>query len=133
MKAVKPVLKLLFVASLIVWTLSRPTVARADGGYYQCDAQWTTDTTSLTQWMNNCMICTHQGGPPNYQFCYITTYAVPVWVWVDGEQSLQYTPSSYNACDDINQSAESCISQCTTEYNQQWNEYFSQDCTLVDD
>lgn len=68
----KPILKLLFVALLIGWALSRPApVVAQSGGYWaSCDSGMSACTTAATQWMSNCVNndCPHQGS--SGQWCF---------------------------------------------------------------
>lgn len=132
--AMKPVLKLLFVALLVCFALSRPSILRASETYYQCDAQWTHDYSVLTQWMSQCMACTHQGGPPNYQYCYTTTYAASEYIpdpTNPGQKILVQVPSSYQTCAEINQSDEGCVGACVSGFNEQFQQYWIADCPAI--
>lgn len=127
----KMTLKLLFVALLASWALARPHVARADGTYYQCDAQWTQDYSQLEQWMGQCMSCTHEG-MPNYQVCYTIPEALTEQQCQNGQcQEYTYGTSDYTTCNQINESAQQCVSSCVYEFTQAYNQDFTADCPPV--
>lgn len=123
MKFLQPVLKLMFVGMLACLILSQPHSARASGTEYQCDAQWTQDYANLTEWMNQCMVCTHQG-TPNDQVCYWIDYPTVVNGQTNGF-------SDYYTCNDINESAQACVNNCVDGFNQQFEGYFNADCSPI--
>lgn len=119
MRFLQPLLKLALVGVLVCLILSRPHSVRADG--YLCDAQWTQDYSNLTQWMNQCMVCTHQG-TPNYQVCYTLDYPIQD----SSGDTVGY--SSYQTCNEVNESAQQCVNDCAYGFNQQFQQYFAADC-----
>ncbi len=108
MKATKSILKVLFVALLVVWALSPPPSVKAQGQCYTCESgPMGACELSAQQWMVGCVNndCPHQGDPT--QVCY---------------SALQCTGSGgtldcglVQVCADFPSSAVSCVNQCIDE------------------
>lgn len=113
----KPILKLLFVALLVGWVLSRPTTAKATD-YWECQSgPMGACEQSAVAWMGQCTGgCPHQG--EETQYCY----------------SAETCNSDYTSCGlqmfcpDVPQPAISCIQGCINYMNQLMNSCYQSYC-----
>jgi hypothetical protein len=122
----KPFMKLLFVTLLIGAALSMPSEVRAGGTNYVCNwPAWGQFYGSLNSWMQQCALgCTEDGGSSN-QLCYNTTYSG--CVSNPGDKTCILYSSTYTNCMSTNNP--SCVGQCATSYNDQYQNYLNANCT----
>jgi hypothetical protein len=127
----KPILKLLFVALLIGWVLSRPSPARADGKTFSCNGEFGTCSSQAQQWMSSCMTdCTDTGSGGTYvQVC--DGLSCRFLGEGDGQDgAVVYSEGcSYGGCFSAPSGAASCVQSCVDEMDNLMNQCLANYCT----
>jgi hypothetical protein len=127
MKALNPILKMLFVALLIGWALGRPSPASGQSQYYNCNsAGMGSCMQSAQQWMVGCINgCPHQGSPEEYCYSFPNCYCQQL----NCSNNIEICITE-GICADYPSSGQNCVQTCTNQMDNLVNQCYANNCSL---